>query len=138
LVKPHIDGNLIEYIGAVGPLERQKLLERAQVVLHLNQLPERFGLVMAEAMAAGVPVVALDRGSCREVIEDNVTGYLVNNVDEACRAVENINNISRKACRERVEQMFSLDVMVENYEKIYHKIFDIEEKKRSTIEARTC
>ena len=130
LVEPHIDGELIEYIGPVGPVERQRLLEGAQVVLHLNLLPERFGLVMAEAMAAGVPVIALDRGSCREVIEDGVTGYLVDDVEGACRAVDKISSISRKACRERVEKKFSLEVMAENYEKIYSEIFRLENLKK--------
>ena len=53
--------------------------------MHLNTIPERFGLVLAEANAAGVPVIAMDLGSCREVIEDGRTGFLVNDVDEAVR-----------------------------------------------------
>ena len=123
MVKPHIDGKQIQYVGPVGPREREELLAQALAVLHLNTLPERFGLVMAEAMAVGVPVIALDRGSCREVVADGTTGFVVEDVDDAVAAIHKIDTISRKACRDRVEQNFSLDVMVENYEKVYHEIF---------------
>jgi glycosyltransferase involved in cell wall biosynthesis len=83
LIKPHLNNSSIQYIGPVNPVQRDALLKEACVVIHLNLIPERFGLVMAESMAAGVPVIAMDLGSCREVIADKQTGYLVNNVDEA-------------------------------------------------------
>jgi glycosyltransferase involved in cell wall biosynthesis len=95
----------------------------------MNTIPERFGLVMAESMAAGVPVIAMDRGSCREVISDGRTGFLVNDVEDAVKAVKKIPKISRQACRKRVEEKFSLEIMVKNYEKVYHKIFELEKKK---------
>ena len=85
-------------------------------------------------MAAGVPVIAMDLGSCLEVIADGRTGFLVNDVDEAVKAVEKIPEISRQACRQRVEEKFSLDVMVENYEKVYHQIFQLEALKRGVRE----
>jgi glycosyltransferase involved in cell wall biosynthesis len=78
---------------------------------------------MAESMAAGVPVIAMDLGSCREVIEDKVTGYLVNNVDQAVEAVGKIDGIERSKCRQRVEQNFTIDCMVAGYEKVYEQIF---------------
>ncbi len=128
-IMPHVDGTTIEYVGSVTPVERDSLLKRAFAVLHLNTIPERFGLVMAEAMAAGVPVIAMDLGSCREVISDGVTGFLVNGVDQAVVAVDKVGTISRQACRQRVEEHFSCDVMVENYEKAYHNIFKLEAMK---------
>ncbi|MDD5459487.1 MAG: glycosyltransferase family 4 protein [Phycisphaerae bacterium] len=124
MVKPHVDGKEIEYIGPVGPVERDALFKEAYAVLHLNELPERFGLVMAEAMAAGVPVIAYDRGSCREVVADGVTGFLVKTVDEAVKAVGRIERIDRKNCRKRVEENFSIEKMVDGYEKVYEKIFE--------------
>ena len=130
-IVPNLDGKNIEYLGVVSNQGRDDLLKKAYAVLHLNTIPERFGLVMAESMAAGVPVIAMDRGSCREVIANKRTGFLVNDVDEAVKAVEKIPEISRHACRQRVEKHFSLDTMVTNYEKVYHKIFQLETVKHS-------
>jgi len=129
LVKPHINDSTIQFIGAVGPVERDELLKQAYAVLHLNTIPERFGLVMAESMAAGVPVIAMDLGSCREVIADKKTGYLVNNVAEAVEAVSKIEKIERRNCRLRVEENFTIERMVEKYEKVYEKIFELESQK---------
>jgi len=84
--------------------------------------------VMAESMAAGVPVISMDLGSCREVIADKETGYLVNNVDEAVEAVGKIDKIERRKCRQRVEENFTIDRMVEGYEKVYGEIFRREGK----------
>ena len=130
-IVPNLDGKNIEYLGVVSNQGRDDLLKKAYAVLHLNTIPERFGLVIAESMAAGVPVIAMDRGSCREVIANKRTGFLVNDVDEAVKAVEKIPEISRHACRQRVEEHFSLDTMVTNYEKVYHKIFQLETVKHS-------
>jgi len=129
LVKPHINDSSIKFIGPVNPAQRDALLAEAYAVIHLNTIPERFGLVMAESMAAGVPVIAMDLGSCREVIADGRTGYLVNNVDEAVQAVEKIDSIDRKQCRRRVEENFTIDRMVSNYEKVYSEIFRREQEK---------
>jgi glycosyltransferase involved in cell wall biosynthesis len=129
LVKPHLNQSSIQFIGPVNPEQRDALLKQAYAVIHLNTIPERFGLVMAESMAAGVPVIAMDLGSCREVIADKETGYLVNNVDEAVEAVAKIDMINRKKCRQRVEENFTIDKMVEGYEKVYAEIFRREAKK---------
>jgi glycosyltransferase involved in cell wall biosynthesis len=99
-------------------------------LVHLNTIPERFGLVLAEANAAGVPVIAMDLGSCREVIKDGQTGFLVNNVNEAARALERLSEIDRSVCRQRIQQCFSIKTMVEAYEQVYSTIFDLEEKKQ--------
>ena len=130
LIKPHINNSSIQYIGPVNPPQRDALLKEASAVIHLNLIPERFGLVMAESMAAGVPVIAMDLGSCREVIADKETGYLVNNVDEAVEAVGKIEQIDRKKCRQRVEENFTIDCMAAGYEKVYEEIFRREEQKK--------
>ena len=129
LVKPHIDGKHITYIGPVGPVERDALFKQAYALLHLNELPERFGLVMAEAMGAGVPVIAYDRGSCREVVADGETGFLATNVAEAVEAIKKLDQIDRSACRKRVEEHFSIPTMVQGYENVYAEIFRLEEEK---------
>ena len=123
LVKPHINDSSIRYIGPVTPMQRDELFKEAYALLHLNTIPERFGLVMAEAMAAGVPVIAMDLGSCREVIADRQTGYLVKSVAEAVAAVGKISHIDRRLCRRRVEERFTIDRMVSDYEKVYEEIF---------------
>ena len=122
-VEPHIDGTNVEYVGPVGAKERNELFARAHALLHLNELPERFGLVLAEANASGIPVIAYDRGSCREVIADGETGYVVDSVDEAVDAVEKIPAIDRSACRNRVERLFSREAMVKGYERVYDTVF---------------
>jgi glycosyltransferase involved in cell wall biosynthesis len=124
-VEPHLN-QIIRYIGAVDVAGKNALFARARALLHLNTIPERFGLVLAEANAAGVPVIAMDLGSCREVIEDGRTGFLVNNAGEAVGALERIGEIDRDACRQRVRKYFSMEAMVEAYEKVYRKIFELE------------
>jgi len=128
-VEPYLDGD-IRYIGPVDVAGKNELFARAKALLHLNTIPERFGLVLAEANAAGVPVIAMDLGSCREVIEDGKTGFLVGNVNEAVEALKSVHKIDRAACRKRVQQCFSIETMVEGYERVYCRIFDAEAKGR--------
>jgi glycosyltransferase involved in cell wall biosynthesis len=130
-IEPHIDGRKVHYIGPVGVAEKNDLFARARALLHLNTIPERFGLVLAEANAAGVPVIAMDLGSCREVIEDGRTGFLVNNVEQAVLALARLSEIDRSACRRRVEQCFSIETMVTAYERVYSTIFDLEAERQS-------
>jgi len=130
-VEPYLDDREIRYIGAVDNQGKNDLFARAKALLHLNTIPERFGLVLAEANAAGVPVIAMDLGSCREVIQDGQTGFLVNNVNEAVHALRRIPEIDRAACRQRVEEHFSIETMVAGYERVYATIFETEAKHRS-------
>ncbi len=130
-VKPHLDNKLVSYVGPVGVMGKNELFARARALLHLNTIPERFGLVLAEANAAGVPVIAMNLGSCREVIEDGKTGFLVNTVEEAAQALQRLREIDRSACRKRVQQYFSIDTMVMAYERVYDTIFNLEAKRRS-------
>jgi glycosyltransferase involved in cell wall biosynthesis len=121
-VEPHLGKN-IRYIGAVDIAGKNQLFAHARALLHLNTIPERFGLVLAEAGAAGVPVIAMDLGSCREVIKDGQTGFLVNDVHEAAQALARLSEIDRDACRRRVEHCFSIETMVKAYECVYETIF---------------
>ena len=128
-VEPHLDDE-IRYIGSVDVEGKNKLFSSALALLHLNTIPERFGLVLAEANAAGVPVIAMDLGSCREVICDGQTGFLVNSVNEAVHAIKRIAEIDRAACRARVLRLFSIETMVAAYERVYAKIFELEARRR--------
>ena len=122
-VEPYLDDHQIRYIGPVDVAGKNALFCKAKALLHLNTIPERFGLVLVEANAAGVPVIAMDLGSCREVIADGQTGFLVNNVNEAVRALQRLTEIDRKACRQRVQERFSVETMVQAYERVYATIF---------------
>jgi glycosyltransferase involved in cell wall biosynthesis len=128
-VAPCLDGRQIRYVGSLDVPGKNDLFARASALLHLNTIPERFGLVLAEANAAGVPVVAMDLGSCREVIKDGETGFLVGSVEEAVRSLGRLEEIDRAACRQRVQQRFSIETMVEAYERVYSTIFDLEAKR---------
>jgi glycosyltransferase involved in cell wall biosynthesis len=130
-VEPHLDSRQIRYIGPVGVSGKNELFARARALLHMNTIPERFGLVLAEANAAGIPVIAMNLGSCREVIKNGKTGFLVYSVNEAVQALKRLGEIDRTNCREHVQQHFSIDSMVAAYERVYHKIFDLEMKRRS-------
>jgi glycosyltransferase involved in cell wall biosynthesis len=108
---------------------KNELFARAYALLHLNTIPERFGLVPAEANAAGVPVIAMDLGSCREVISEGVTGFLVGNAGDAAHFLERIPEIVRSACRQSVKQCFSVDTMVQEYERVYAAVLGMEARR---------
>ena len=112
-VRPHLDDQQIRYIGPLDVPGKNELFAQARALLHPNTIPERFGLVLAEANAAGVPVIAMDLDSCREVIKEGQTGFLVNTVDEAAQAVERIGGIDRAASRKCVRQCFSIDSLAQ-------------------------
>ena len=120
-VEPHLNDQ-IRYVGPVSVTGKNELFEKAYALLHLNTIPERFGLVLAEANAAGVPVIARDLGSCREVIADGRTGFLVKSIDEAVATLPRVKEIDRNACRAHVHQRFSVETMVAGYERVYAMI----------------
>jgi glycosyltransferase involved in cell wall biosynthesis len=121
-IAPHIDNDFITYLGSVGPSQRNDLLAGAYALLHPIRFDEPFGLSVVEAMACGTPVVAFTRGSMPEVIKDGKTGFLVNNVNEACEALNDLPIINRKACRDWVENRFSQERMVADYITLYNTI----------------
>ena len=119
LVEPRIDGDRVRFIGPVTPEQRDELLGNALATLHLTTIPERFGLVMAESMATGTPVIGFDRGSVREVVAHGTTGFVVESVEDGCDALAHIAEIDRRRCRARVESMFSVGAMTDGYEAAY-------------------
>jgi glycosyltransferase involved in cell wall biosynthesis len=117
-------GPEIEFVGPVAPPERDELMRNATASLHLTTIPERFGLAMAESMATGTPVIGLDLGSVREVVADGITGFVVPTLEQAVAATDRIAEISRGACRARVEKLFSVEAMVDGYTEVYRKLLD--------------
>lgn len=121
LIRPHL-GKAVDFVGPVGPPERDEVLRGAWASLHLTTIPERFGLAMAESMATGTPVIGIDLGSVREVVADGETGWVVPDVDAAVEAVGRIGEIDRATCRRRVETLFSVDAMVDGYLDAYRTV----------------
>ena len=121
-VAPFIDGKAVEYRGVVGGEERLRALGAARGLLHLIHFDEPFGLSVIEAMACGTPVIAHRRGSMPELIEDGVTGFLVDSFDEAIAAIERLGEIDRRACRRAVEQRFTVERMADEYLALYERI----------------
>ena len=122
-VKPHLSDDIV-YVGELGHWSKEKLqlFSRAKGFLFPIQWDEPFGIVMAEAMACGTPVVTFKRGSTPEVIAHGITGFVVETMEEFIDAVEHIDEISPQACRERAENMFTVSSMVDNYERVYMKV----------------
>jgi glycosyltransferase involved in cell wall biosynthesis len=112
----------IEYIGSAGPDKRNTLLGNALALLHPISFDEPFGLSVAEAMLCGTPVIAFNRGSMPELINHQETGFLVNTVDEAADAVNDIKTIKRQECRDWANAQFSCDKMAGDYYKLYQQI----------------
>ena len=112
----------VTYIGHAGPEKRKELLGAATALLHPINFNEPFGMSVAEAMLCGTPVIAFNKGAMPELICDNETGFLVNNVNEAVEAVNQINKINRLTCHQWASSMFSADKMVDDYLKLYQQI----------------
>lgn len=121
-IKPHLDGRRVKFLGEVAHAEKIRLLKDARGLLALIQWEEPFGLFMTEAMACGTPVIATGRGSVPEIVADGKTGFIVQNANDAARAIKNLGRISRAACRDRVVRKFSMEAMVDGYEAVYGKL----------------
>ncbi|MGN6514311.1 MAG: glycosyltransferase family 4 protein [Rhizomicrobium sp.] len=112
----------VEFIGEINEAQKQIFLGNARALLFPIDWPEPFGLVMIESMACGTPVVAFDRGSVPEVIENGVNGYIVNDVAQAVQAVQRIDAISRKKVRAHFELRYCSQVMAARYLDIYNDL----------------
>jgi glycosyltransferase involved in cell wall biosynthesis len=118
-VAPFVDDDKVRYLGSVGPDQRSDLLASAAALLHPIGFAEPFGLSVVEAMAAGTPVIAYDKGSMPEVIDEGVTGFLVSDITSAGAAVESAVTLPRAEIRRTAESRFSADHMVDRYLAVY-------------------
>ena len=125
-VEPHIDGDLIQYVGEADQAFKRRLLSEARCLLAPVIWAEPFGLFMAEAMACGTPVIALRNGSTPEVVRHGETGYVVDSIDEMAGAVANLAKIDPAACRAHVVEDFSIARMTEGYLDAYEKVLSSE------------
>ena len=121
-VAPALNNRSVVYLGPVGGTSRAKTLGSARALLHLINFDEPFGLSVVEALACGTPVIACNRGSMPELIDDCVTGFLVDSLDAAVNAIDRIDEIDRAACRAAVSARFTVDLMADRYLGLYRLI----------------
>jgi glycosyltransferase involved in cell wall biosynthesis len=122
LVEPHLATAGVTYVGPVGPAERDTLLGGALALLHLIDFAEPFGLSVVESLATGTPVIARPLGSMPEIIRPGRTGFLVDDVDGAVEAVGRVGSLSRRHCRDDVEERFTAARMVADYAELFSRI----------------
>jgi glycosyltransferase involved in cell wall biosynthesis len=118
-IAPEIGRNGIEYIGPVDDAAKAALLARAAALIVPVQWDEPFGIVFAEALACGTPVISCPRGALPEIVREGVDGFLIDSIDEGKNAVEKLHTIDRAECRKRAETHFSSGVVVSRYEDVY-------------------
>jgi glycosyltransferase involved in cell wall biosynthesis len=121
-IEPHVDGDRVVYRGSVGAAERAEVLTSAAVLLHPIHFDEPFGLSVVEAMACGTPVVAYRRGSMAEIIDEGVTGFVVDDVAAAVDRVDGAVALDRRAVRARARERFDVERMVDGYLEVYDRV----------------
>jgi glycosyltransferase involved in cell wall biosynthesis len=121
-IHPYVDGKGIEYVGAVDDAAKNRLLGASSAMLMPLLWEEPFGIVMAEALACGTPVIGLRRGSLPEIVEHGVNGFVCESVDEMVSGMGRIAEIDRRACRRIAEEKFSDHVIVDCYERLYRQL----------------
>lgn len=122
VIRPLLDHSLVEFIGEIDETTKTRFLGDAKALLFPIDWPEPFGLVMIEAMACGTPVIAFRHGSVPEVIDDDVTGVIVDDLEAAVRAAERIGELGRALCRAQFERRFTVASMASAYERIYEQL----------------
>ena len=122
-IRPMVADNPdVEFIGEIGERGKANFLGRAAALLFPIDWPEPFGLVMTEAMACGTPVIAYRRGSVPEVVEENVSGFVVDTIEEAVTAVQRIRDLDRVKVRAEFERRFPAERMARDYVGIYRQL----------------
>jgi glycosyltransferase involved in cell wall biosynthesis len=121
-VEPLLGHPLVEFIGEIGESEKAEFLGGADALLFPIDWPEPFGLVMIEALACGTPVLAFRGGSVPEVIDDGVTGFIVDDLEEAIDAAARIGDLDRRACRHAFDSRFTTERMTHRYVEVYERL----------------
>lgn len=121
-IKKLMEHPLVEFLGEVGEKEKEELLGNALGFIYPIDWPEPFGLGMIEAMACGTPVIAFKNGSVPEVVDEGLSGYIVNSIPEAIEAVKKLAGTNRQQVRTTFERRFSATRMVNDYLKIYASV----------------
>ena len=124
-IKPHLDNPLINYVGAVDDNQKRYYLQHSSALLFPIKWEEPFGIVMAEAMACGTPVIAFKRGSVPEVVKDKITGFIVSNTAEMSSAISHLDKIDRNKVREEAVSRFSSNIIAMEYLNLFNKILGL-------------
>ncbi|MBB5063438.1 glycosyltransferase family 4 protein [Granulicella mallensis] len=127
--------SFVEFVGEIGGEAKNEFLGHAKALLFPVNWPEPFGLVMIEALACGTPVIAWRCGSVPEVIQDGVTGFIVDSVEEAVRCVPRLANIRREGCRAMFEARFRAKRMAADYVRMYEKVLGRRKEGQRDLEA---
>jgi glycosyltransferase involved in cell wall biosynthesis len=122
VIAPMLKDPLIDFVGEIGEQEKAEFLGRARALLFTIEWPEPFGLAMIESLACGTPVIAYDRGSVPEIIDQGVTGFVVRSIDEAVAAAQRVHTLDRRLCRAMFERRFSVQRMAEDYLELYSQL----------------
>lgn len=130
-VRPLLRDPRVEYIGEIGEQGKSEFLGRARALVFPIDWPEPFGLVMIEALACGTPVIAFRRGSVEEIVEDGVTGFIVDTMAQAVEAAGRVTSLDRRACRRSFEQRFSARRMSNDYLRAYQRVIDLADRQDS-------
>ena len=121
-VAPYVDGAAVRYLGNVGPADRARVLGSAAALVHPIDFEEPFGLSVVESMVCGTPVLAYRRGSMPEVVDEGITGLLVDDLDSAVEALPDVVGLDRAGCRRVAERRFSAERMVDDYLRLYGEV----------------
>ena len=121
-IAPLLEGPSVEFIGEINEQEKTDFLGQARALMFLIDWPEPFGLAMIEAMACGTPVLALRRGSVEEVVEEALTGRIVDSIEEATIALPDVMALDRRAVRRRFEERFTAARMASDYVRVYKSL----------------
>ena len=124
VIRPRLDHPLVDFIGEIQEREKSDFLGSAKALLFPIDWPEPFGLVMIEAFACGTPVISFPGGSVPEVLEHGVTGFIVDDIQEAVSAARRIGELDRRRCREEFERRFTSDLMAQRYLDVYAGLCD--------------
>jgi glycosyltransferase involved in cell wall biosynthesis len=121
-VRERVEEPHVRFLKEIGDAQKCEFLSRAAALLFPIDWPEPFGLVMIEAMACGTPVIAFRGGSVEEIIDDGVTGFIVNSIEEAVEAVPRLSTLDRRECRAVFEERFSARRMCRDYLRVYEQV----------------
>jgi glycosyltransferase involved in cell wall biosynthesis len=124
VIRPILSNSSAEFIGEIGDKDKKEFLANAYALLFPIDWPEPFGLVIIEAMACGTPIIAYRSGSVPELIQDGITGYIVDDIEGALQALRKIPAFDRRRCRQVFEERFSASRMAQDYLNVYRRVIE--------------